>query len=213
MRMAPICDEHLKVLADASSTSPAGKRAPSQTQATLISEITLRSTQAPAEMALKLAGMDVSDDAMLGALKSVGLQYHADCVLLTVESARVTCAALWGQPFKYEESEDLSAPRLFRTIRRGMPVIIDDVTQDPTILKEVALGSTVRGYVSTPVRVYGQYVGGVVMTFSEPQQLTVNHLRDFQMAASNIGELLETRLESATKQHQLHAMPWCTLKQ
>jgi len=76
-----------------------------------------------------------------------------------------------------------------------MPVIIDDVTQDPTILQGVALGSTLRGYASTAVRVYGQYVGGVVMTFSEPQQLTVNHLRDFQMAAGNIGELLEAHLK------------------
>jgi len=156
-------------------------------------------------MALKLAEMDLSDDAMLDALKSVGLRYNSECVLLTVESAQITCAALWGQPFKYEELENQNSPRLFRTIRRGVPLVINDVTQNPTTLQGVTLDSTVRGYASAPVCISDQYVGSVVMTFSKPQQFMLNQLRDFHKAARNIGELLKVLLQSAAQQQSPHA--------
>jgi len=156
-------------------------------------------------MAIKLAGMDLSDDVMLDALKSVGLRYNSECVLLTVESSRVTCAALWGQPFKYEELENLNSPRLFRTIRRRAPVVINDVTQNPITLQDVILDSTVRGYASAPVCISDQYVGSVVMTFSKPQNFTLKQLHDFRMAAHTIGELLKVRLQSTIEHQSPHA--------
>jgi len=191
-------EQQRNVRGAASGVGPAGSSTSSPRRGNLISNMSLRSTRPPTEMAMKLAGMDLSDDALLDALlRLVGLRYKSQCVLLVVEAARVTCAALWGKPFKYEEPELLDSPRLFRAIRRRAPAIINDVTQNPATLHGVLLDSTIRGYVQAPVCLSNQYVGSVVMTFSEPQQFTLSHMSDFQTATSNIGELLEAKLQSA----------------
>jgi len=191
VRMASGDEQHLNATAAASGCSVSSERL-----APLISNIHLRSKNKSSEMAMKLSKMDLKSDAMLAMLQSTGLQYQAKCVMLTVESQWVTCAALWGERFMYEELTELDSPRLFRTLRRRMPVIINDMTKNPTTLEGVALDSTVRGYVSAPVCVFAQYVGSVCMTFNEPQQLNVDKLRDFQSVANKIGQLLEARFQS-----------------
>jgi len=141
---------------------------PSPTRA-LITELRVRSNR-ESEMASKVARMDLAQDsAVLDVLSAVGQRYSADCVLLILEGAWVTCAGMWGRAFEYEESEALNVPRLFRTIRRKLPTIINDIARDPTLLQGVSLDHAVKCYVSSPVCVSGNYVGSVVMTFSESQ--------------------------------------------
>jgi len=140
--------------------------------------------------------MDLSDAMVMEVLQSVGSNYDANCVLLTLDSEYITCAAIWGRPFEYGESHAKDIPRFFRTIRRPLPIIINDVAKDPELLQGIFMDPAVRCYMSAPVCICGTYVGSIVMTCSEPQQLTIRHMDHLQMAARRMVGVLKARLYS-----------------
>lgn len=169
---------------------------PSLRRGALITELRVRSNHT-SELASRIARVDLAkDSAVLDVLSALGQRYNANCVLLILDGKWTTCAAMWGQPFEYEELEALDAPRLFRTIPRKLPTIINDIASDPTLLQGVSLDPAVKCYVSSPVCLYGDYLGSVVMTCSKPQELSLMRLEYFQDMTSRIGTLIEDRLKN-----------------
>jgi len=162
----------------------------------LITELRVRSNR-ESQLSSKIPRMDLAQDsAVLDVLTAVGQRYSANCVLLILEGAWVTCAGMWGCAFEYEEFEALNAPRLFRTISRKLPTIINDIAQDPTLLQGVSLDPDVKCYVSSPMCISGNYMGSVVMTFSEPQKFSLMQLDSLRDMAAKIGTLIEDMLKN-----------------
>jgi len=162
----------------------------------LVTDMRLRSAQSPVELAAQLADMHLDDAAVKGLLESVGLRFKANCVLLTIESQWVTCKAIWGEPFKYGEMGWTEAPPFFRTIRRPAPIIINDIAKLRSRVDGVTLDPAVLCYTSSPIVISGKYVGSLVMTCLEPKTFKLNDLDHLQHTASQIGKLLDDKLQN-----------------
>jgi len=135
-------------------------------------------------------------DRIVQVLQSTGEHYEAASVLMTLECPEVKVVASWGTVPQFRENPQAQEPRLFRTIQRPLPMVIEDVHQE--MLDEcAALGPDLRFYASFPIRLDDSYVGSVILTSPTPRPYTsVRHFQVLEEAADNIGMLLQEQLQN-----------------
>jgi len=106
----------------------------------------------------------------------------------------VKFVAGWGSVPPIHERPQAEHPRLFRTIMRPQPVVIEDLQKESLDEYEV-LDPSLRYYASFPIRIEGSYLGSIVMTSPVARPYTnLKHYRVLQEAADDIAKLLEEQL-------------------
>jgi len=133
-------------------------------------------------------------DRIVQVLQRTAEHYDVACVLMTLECPEVKLVASWGAVPEYKEKPQALEPRLFRTIQRPLPQVIEDVAQE-TLEECDFVDPALRFYASFPIILENAYIGSVVMTSPAPRPyMNLPYFKVLREAADEVAQLLQTTL-------------------
>jgi len=128
-------------------------------------------------------------------LQRTGEHYDVASVLMTLECPEVKFVASWGVAPRFQERPDAEQPKLFRTIMRPLPIVIEDVQKENLDEYEI-VDPSLRYYASSPIRTEDSYFGSIVMTSPVARPYKgLKHYQVLQEAAADIAKLLAEQLQ------------------
>jgi len=156
----------------------------------------LRASRKPSRttsLARRLA-RSVQTHEIVQVLRRTAEHYDVACALMTLECPEVKLVASWGTVPGYKEKAEALEPRLFRTIQRPLPMVIEDVAHEK--LEECdGADPSFRFYASFPIILEAVYIGSVVMTSTAPHPyMQLKYFKVLGEAADEIAQLLQKQM-------------------